>query len=117
MILHVYLAGLFAYLFLRAVGIGFWGALIGGLAYLMGGNVAGLVSPGHDGKIFVSALLPLVLLFVHRAVRDGRAWAWGALAIAITLAVLTPHPQLLQYLLLVAGAYALFARSARTRHR
>ena len=109
MILHVYLAGLFAYLFLRAVGIGFWGALIGGLAYMMGGNVAGLVSPGHDGKIFVSALLPLVLLFIHRAVRDGRAWAWGALAIAVTLAVLTPHPQLLQYLLLVAGAYALFA--------
>jgi hypothetical protein len=108
MILHVFLAGLFAFLFLRRLGVGFWGALVGGLAYLMGGNVAGLVSPGHDGKIFVSALLPLVLLFVHRAVRGGRAWAWGALAIAVTLAVLTPHPQLLQYLLLVAGAYAVF---------
>jgi hypothetical protein len=81
---------------------------VGGLAYLMGGNVAGLVSPGHDGKIFLSALLPLVLLLVHWGVRGGRLWAWGALAIATTLAVLTPHPQLLQYLLLVAGAYTVF---------
>ena len=109
MTLHVFLAGCFTYLFLRkAVGLGFFGALIGGLAYEMGGNVAGLVSPGHDGKIFVAALLPLALLFVHRAMRDGRAWAWGSLALTITLAVLTPHPQLLQYLLLLTGAYAFF---------
>ena len=109
MTLHVFLAGCFTYLFLRnAIGIGFFGALIGGLAYEMGGNVAGLVSPGHDGKIFVAALLPLTLFFVHRAMRDGRAWAWGSLALTVTLGVLTPHPQLLQYLLLVTGAYALF---------
>jgi hypothetical protein len=112
--LHVVLAGLFTFVFLRrAVGIGFSGALIAGLAYGAGGNVAGLVSPGHDGKMYVAALLPLVLFYVHRAVRDGRAWAWGALAIAITLAILTPHPQLLQYLLLVAGSYALYAAFAR----
>lgn len=112
--LHVVLAGLFTFLFLRrALGLGFYGALIGGLAYATGGNVAGLVSPGHDGKMYVAALLPLVLFLVHRGVRDGRAWSWGALAIAITLAILTPHPQLLQYLLLVAGAYALFVAFAR----
>ncbi|MGZ8491310.1 MAG: hypothetical protein ACXWZS_03790 [Gemmatirosa sp.] len=108
MILHVFLAGMFTFAFLRAVGLGFFGALLGGLAYMLGGNVAGLVSPGHDGKIFISALLPLVLLMVHRGVRDGRAWAWGGLALGVMLAVLTPHPQLLQYLLLVTGAYALF---------
>ena len=110
LMLHVVLAGTFAFLFFRrGVGLGFYGALVGGLAYAAGGNVAGLVSPGHDGKMFVSALLPLVLFFVHRGVRDGRAWSWGALALAVTFAILSPHPQLLQYLLLVAGAYGLFA--------
>ncbi len=112
-IIHVFLAGLFTYRFLRAVGVGYFGALIGGLAYMMGGNVAGLVSPGHDGKLFVSTLLPLALFFVHRGVRDGRMWAWGALAVTITLTVLSPHPQLLQYMLLVSGAYALFAAYSR----
>jgi hypothetical protein len=112
--IHVVLAGLFTFVFLRrAVGLGFYGALVGGLAYAAGGNVAGLVSPGHDGKLYVSALLPLVLFFVHRGVRDGRAWSWGALALSVTLAILTPHPQLVQYLLLVAGAYGLYAAFGR----
>jgi hypothetical protein len=111
-ILHVFLAGVFAYAFLRSCGLGFFGALVGGLAYMMGGNVAGLVSPGHDGKLYISALFPLTLLLVLRGVHDGRRWAWGALAIVVGLAVLSPHPQLLQYLLLAAGAFALYVAFA-----
>lgn len=108
LILHVFLAGLFTFTFLRSLGVGFFGALVGGLAYMMSGNIAGLVSPGHDGKLFVSALLPMAMFLVVRGVRDGRAWAWGALAVTVGLGVLSPHPQLLQYLLLVAGAFGLF---------
>jgi hypothetical protein len=107
-IIHVFLAGLFTYLLLRQVGLGFFGALVGGLAYMMSGNIAGLVSPGHDGKLFISALLPLTMLFVLRGVRDGRQWAWGGLAITTGLGVLSPHPQLLQYMLLVAGSFGIF---------
>lgn len=107
-IIHLVLAGFFTWRFLRALGLGYLASLVGGLAYMMGGNVAGLVSPGHDGKLFMSALLPLALLFVLRGVRDGKAWSWGALAVTVGLAVLTPHPQLLQYLLLTSGAFGLF---------
>lgn len=110
--IHVFLAGLFTYVFLRALGLGFYGALIGGLAYMVGGNVAALVSPGHDGKLFISALLPMALFLVLRLVRDGRRWAFGALGLVLGLAVLTPHPQLLQYLLLVTGAFSLFVAFA-----
>lgn len=113
-ILHVFLAGAFTYAFLRgALRLSFFPALVGGLAYMLGGNVAGLVSPGHDGKLYLAALLPLVLLLVHRLIVNGRAWAAGGLALAITFAILTPHPQLLQYLLLLAGGYALFAAFGR----
>jgi hypothetical protein len=111
-ILHVFLAGVFTYVFLRACGLGFSAGLVGGLGYAIGGNVAGLVSPGHDGKLYISALLPLTLLLVLRGVYDGRRWAWGALALVIGLAVLSPHPQLLQYLLLAAGAFALYVAFA-----
>ncbi|MBK9407110.1 MAG: YfhO family protein [Gemmatimonadetes bacterium] len=108
LLLHVFLAGLFTFVFLRAIGLSFFAAVVGGVAYQMGGNVAGLVSPGHDGKMFIAALLPLALYFVVRGVRDGRKASWGALAIVVGLAVLSPHPQLLQYMLLVTGAFALF---------
>ena len=107
-IIHVFLAGFFTYVFLRSLGLGFFGALAGGLAYMMSGNVAGLVSPGHDGKLFISAMLPLAMFLVTRGVRDGKHWAFGALAVTVGLAVLSPHPQLLQYMLLVCGSYGLF---------
>jgi hypothetical protein len=112
-IVHVFLAGVFTYVFLRSLGLGFYGSLIGGLAYMMSGNVAGLVSPGHDGKLFISALLPIALFFVVRGVRDGKHWAWGPLAIVVGLAVLSPHPQLLQYMLLVSGALGVFLAFAK----
>lgn len=107
-IIHVFLSGLFTYGFLRAIGYSFIGSLVGGIAYMMSGQIASYVSPGHDGKLFVSALFPLGLWFLHRGFRDGRKWAWGAFALVIGLAVLSPHPQLLQYTLLASGAYSLF---------
>jgi len=107
-IIHVFLSGLFAYGFLRAIGYGFYGSLVGGLAYMMSGQIASYVSPGHDGKLFVSALFPLALWMLYRGIRQGRDWSWGAFALIVGLCVLSPHPQLLQYLLLTSGAYALF---------
>ena len=107
-VIHLFFAGLFTYGFLRAWGLGFFPSLVGGMAYLLGGPIASYASPGHDGKLFVSALLPLALWLLVRGIRDGRHWAWGAFAITVGLAVLSPHPQLLQYFLLTSGAFALF---------
>jgi len=107
-IIHVFLSGLFTYGFLRALGYSFYGSLIGGIAYMMSGQIASYVSPGHDGKLFVSALFPLALWILYRGIRQGKAWSWGAFALIIGLCVLSPHPQLLQYTLLASGAYALF---------
>ncbi|HUQ47767.1 MAG TPA: hypothetical protein VM053_05910 [Gemmatimonadaceae bacterium] len=105
--LHLFAAGVLTYYFIRSSGFGFYPALFAGVAYMMSGNLASLVSPGHDGKLFVSALFPLTLWMLTLAVRDGRRWAWGALALVIGLAVLSPHPQLLQYLLLSSAAFAI----------
>jgi hypothetical protein len=107
--IHLFLCGLFTYLFLRAWGFGFWSALLGGASYMLGGSIAGYASPGHDGKLFVSTMLPALLLALTRGVRDGRTWAWGATAAVVGLALLSPHPQLSQYLLLAGGAFAIYA--------
>ena len=107
MILHLFLCGIFTFAFLRSNRLSFWASLVGGLAFMMSGPIAGLVSPGHDGKLFISALFPLMLLTLNWGVRDGKQWAWGVLALVSGLGVLTPHPQLYQYMLLGAGAYGL----------
>ncbi len=109
MILHFFLCGLATYWFFRvALRFSFFASIIGGVAYMMGGFVSSLPSAGHDGKIFVSALFPLALLVLTWAMRDGKRWAWGVFALIVGLTVLTPHPQLLQYTLLVSGSWALF---------
>lgn len=107
-VVHLVLAGFFTAGFLRASGLSLPAASFGGIAYMLAGPVAAYASPGHDGKLFVSALLPAALWCVVRGIRDGRAFAWGMLAIVVGLGVLSPHPQLLQYMLLTTGAYSLF---------
>src|SRR5450830_196173 len=107
-IIHIFLSGLFTYRFLRALGYSFYGALVGGIAYMMSGQIASYVSPGHDGKLFVSALFPLALWMLYLGFRHGKNWSWGAFALIVGLYILSPHPQLLQYTLLTSGAYALF---------
>ena len=107
-VIHMIAAGFFTIGFLRAAGVRFQSASVGGVAYLLSGAVASYASPGHDGKLFVSALLPAALWALVRAMRDGRRAAWGLLSLVVGLAVLSPHPQLLQYMLLTIGAYALF---------
>ena len=108
MIIHYILGGYATYVFLRALGMRFTGALVGAVAYMLSGWNASYVNPGHDGKIFVGAMLPLILLCVLRGVRDGKNWSWGALAAFVGLGMLSPHPQLMSYLLMGAGLFALY---------
>ena len=105
--IHVFLAGMFAYVFMRRAGFGFPGALVGGLAYMMSGHIATYVNPGHDGKLFVAAFFPLLLWAILAWVRDGKLWALGAISAIVGLDILSPHPQLLEYSLLAGGAYAI----------
>ena len=107
-LIHIFLAGLFAYGFLRAWRFAFIPALTGGLAYMMSGQIASLVSPGHDGKLYVSALAPLLLWMIVRAIRDGKLWAYAVIALATGLSVLSPHYQMTYYLGVFAGAYTLW---------
>lgn len=116
-IMHLFLAGWFTWYFLRASGFGFYSALFGGVAYMMSGQLASLVSPGHDGKLSVSALFPLTLWMLTLGMRHGRKWSWGVLALAVGLAVLSPHPQLLQYLLLASAAFTLHLSVSLLRSR
>ncbi|HEX2723178.1 MAG TPA: hypothetical protein VHM24_09680 [Gemmatimonadaceae bacterium] len=106
-ILHLLLAGVLTYRFLRASGYGFYPALFAGGAYMLSGQLASLVSPGHYGKLSVSALFPAALWMLTRGMREGTRWSWGILAMTVGLAVLSPHPQLLQYLLLASAAFTL----------
>ncbi|MDH3289854.1 MAG: YfhO family protein [Gemmatimonadota bacterium] len=105
---HYILAGFFTYLLLRLLGFSWLGAVVGGTAYEMSGVVSSLVSPGHDGKLFVSALLPLMMIGLVLVFRRKRLEGHALLALAVGLAVLSPQYQMAYYALIATGLFALY---------
>ena len=71
-VVHYVLAGLFTYWFLRRWRVSWTGAVVGGLAYQLAGVIGSYVSPGHDGKLFVTTMLPLALMGLTLGIRDRR---------------------------------------------
>lgn len=107
MVLHFVLAGWFMYRFCRALGLTWGGALFAGIAYELTGIVASQMSPGHDGKLFVSALAPLAFWVLLHAIRRRRTWAFGAFALVTALIVLG-HYHMAYFLFIALGLWALF---------
>jgi Bacterial membrane protein YfhO. len=107
MAVHFALAGWFTYVFARAMGLSWSAATVAGVTYELSGIVASQMSPGHDGKLFVSALTPLAFWLVLRAIRDGRLWAYGAFAFAVALSVLA-HYNMSYFLLIALGLWTVY---------
>jgi hypothetical protein len=120
-VVHYVLAALFTYWFLRRWRVSWTGAVVGGVAYQLAGVVGSYVSPGHDGKLFVTTMLPLMLTGLTLGVRDRRHQGYALAALAVGLIMLSPHPQMAQYALLAAGLFTLYlvfgegTRSANSR--
>ena len=106
--IHLFLAGFFTYVFLRRLGRTWAACVVGGLAYQLSGIVASQVSPGHDGKMAVSALLPLLLTGLLIAIRNRRLEGYGLVALTVGLDLLTPQTQCTQYSLIFAGLFTLY---------
>jgi hypothetical protein len=107
-VIHYVAAGLFTYLLLRRLSVPWIGALIGGLGYQLSGLIASYPLPGHDGKLFVSTMLPLAMLALVLALRERRWSGYALLALSVGLALLSPHFQTTYYLLIAAGLFALY---------
>jgi hypothetical protein len=106
--LHIVLAGLGTYLLLRALRLGWTAAVAGGLCYELTGIVISMANPGHDGKMYVSALAPFAFLALLRAIRDQRLWGYGLFALITGLSLLSPHYQMSYYLLVAAGMWTVY---------
>jgi hypothetical protein len=108
LVLHVFLAGVFTYGWLRHLKISRPIATWGGVAYMLAPVMVSLVYPGHDGKLFVTALTPLALWVTDRAITRGGARRFATLALVVALLVFTAHMQLAYYATWAVLALAVF---------
>lgn len=108
LVVHVAAAGFFMFLWVRALGVSRAAALVAGTGYMLAPVFVGLVFAGHDGKMFVTALTPLLFWATERHfLRPGlKSFTW--LALVVALVTLTPHFQMAYFLFGATGLFAIF---------
>ncbi|MFH1688444.1 MAG: hypothetical protein ABIE70_13110 [bacterium] len=116
--LHIFLAGIFMYLTARRFGLSKIAALVSGSCYMFAAYLISMVAPGHDGKIFATALFPLVMYFLESGFesRGYRSFFhFSMMGLVIGVIILSPHLQMSYFMLWAAGLYTLFKMIAKWR--
>jgi hypothetical protein len=108
LILHIYLAGIFMYLCARQFKLGKTAALLSAIIYMFAASMVSLVSPGHDGKMFVTALFPLALLFLDRGFEKKPFLNFTIFGLVVGVIILSPHVQMAYYSLWALALYTVF---------
>jgi hypothetical protein len=108
LILHFMVAGMGMFAWLRVLGTSRGASLVGGLAFLLAPYMVTLVFPGHDGKIFVTAMTPLLFWACEWSLRRGGLLPLSAIAAMVTLVILSTHFQMAYFLFGAVGAYMAF---------
>jgi hypothetical protein len=108
LVLHVFLAGIFMFFFLKDLNLRSEVSFLGGLLYMFSPCLVSLVYPGHDGKMYVMALLPLAFLALHRACRSGRFFHFLLFSLTFALLIFTAHMQMAYFASWGLGLFFLF---------
>lgn len=103
------MAGLGMYLLAVELGCRRWVAFVAGLAFQWTGITTSWVYAGHDGRIIVVTLMPLLFFFLRRGVRTGRLSDFAGVAATTGFALLSFQIQNAYYLLLAAAIWAVFS--------
>lgn len=102
------ISGLGMFLLARELGCRAWVAFVIGLAWQWTGITTSWVYAGHDGRIIVVTLAPLVFYFLHRGIRTGRVAPFVGAAATLGCVLLSFQIQNAYYLLLGAALWAVF---------
>ncbi len=108
LVIHVFLAGAFMFVFLKNYGLRKITAFAGSVAYMTAPMIVTLVYPGHDAKMYVAALLPLGFSFLYKAI-DGKCYRnylfFGAV---VGFMILSSHLQTTYFALWLYFLYAVY---------
>jgi len=104
----VFLAGWFMFILLRFYGLRRESAFLGGLAYMFSPLLISLFYAGHDGKIWVTGILPFVFWLLERALAKRRLFDFTLFGLGYALMILTAHPQMSYFASVLLGALFVF---------
>jgi hypothetical protein len=108
LILHIYLSGIFTYFCARQMKLSKLPALMAAITYMFSSYLISLIAPFHDGKIFVTSLFPLSILFIERGFEKRSFLNFSIYGLVIGVIILTPHAQMAYFTLWSNAFYTIF---------
>jgi len=107
-IIMIFVGGMFTYLWIRELGLSKPAAGLSGLAYCFTGWVASTLQGGHDGRMFVILLTPLVFFLLERALKKRKMIYFLLMGAAVALQILSPQVLMMYFSSLALTAYFIF---------
>jgi len=107
-LVQFWLAGIGMFLFARELGSRSWIALLAGVAFQFTGITSSWIYAGHDGRIMVATMAPLLFFFLLRGIRTGSFAPFAGGAATLSMALLSFQIQNAYYLLIASGLWAIF---------
>lgn len=108
LVLHILAAGFFMFGWARALGASRPAALVSGVGYMLAPMLVSFIRPGHDGKLFVMALAPLLFWAVERHFQRPGPRSIASIGLVVALALFTTHFQMAYFLFGAVGMFAIF---------
>ena len=99
----MFMAGYFMYLCIRGFGMKPLTAWLTGIAYASAPALLTFIYAGHEAKMLVIGLFPLMVWGLYRGMETGRPIYYLVLSVAIGAGIYTPHLQMLYYALCGLG--------------
>lgn len=108
LLLHIFFGGITMFFCARVFGRSQIASALAAVSYMFAAYFLSQVAPGHDGKMYVTALFPLTLMFIELAFRSRPLLNFGLLGLTIGIIIVTPHVQMAYYSLWACAFYMVF---------
>src|SRR5665213_539591 len=105
--LHVALAGIGMFLFLRRLDRSVSGALLGAFFFAVSGSEVSQLFGGYYAFVEGIALVPWAFWAAHKACKERSWFAWGLCGLAFALQIMSISIQLFAYTFVAVGAFVL----------
>jgi len=107
LLLHVFFAGMTMFACARVFKRSLMASTLAAVSYMFASYLVSQVAPGHDGKMYATALFPLTIMFIELAFTRWSLFYFSLLGLTIGLVILTPHVQIAYYTLWACAFYFL----------
>ena len=109
LLMHVYMAGLFTFLFLKRRGLSQTVALFGGIVYMLNPYLITMIVFGHGSQAYSAAYIPLAFFAISELWKKPSLLNIGFTAAAVGFQLQSRHIQIVYYTWMMMGAYLLYS--------